>query len=733
MSFIEESQVFKPTVVDIQDPGNFYQEFPQLLPYQIPDRFLILDDQGEIDLAETEEEIIAFAAGYLEDKDLESLKANYQEFFKILHIHPTDWLDFKATFPTAAIEVETTAFKIAGQLFDADQSLENDRPLTLQATEFLRPLIVVTDHGQEGEQVYGLGFGALHYGRTRYGHIPSKDSISSKYQWDRVIGEAIYKTLMDGVEGSLEGRFDNPFDDKHTAAGGYYEVGASSYQLSVLTYEGGTIAEDGTGILDVIIPDEYFHQDRDLRYDWEQVKGPEVNWDETAGSLALFEPNPVCQDEALTFRVTATDLATSREATSYVDYVVLNTENELPEVYIKGPSEVTPGAEFTLTASAFDCNEDPLSYQWQELGELSVQVDEEYSHEITVTAPQVLEDTILQFEVQVYDGYDVVPIPHDVLIQAPEVIIPPELAIDNAGNDTTEKPEPVLTKTTEPVPNLGKKEIIKENTQALVDLAEAFDTEVDEVSPEEALWDPMSPIFRALEKDEISHDYEIIFLIDGSGSMDINTHKLAAKARRVVQTARRQIEDDGTIRIALAYYGDRSTTPHWQSGIVSADDDYAVEALISELGQKTEEVAEIIPELNYGHETVWYSMWDILSGNHSDSLEFSNDSETHKRFVILSDYEVDDRFNEVGLPNGDPRFSREDAVSLAKMYGFDVRVVRFGVERKEFMETLFRELKYHMFTTDARELLDNNDPNNETRESTVELYEDIKKAILGGE
>jgi len=80
------------------------------------------------------------------------------------------------------------------------------------------------------------------------------------------------------------------------------------------------------------------------------------------------------------------------------------TENEPPNVSAMNDIDVETGSEVTLTATASDADGDALVYLWEQISGTDVTLADETSLTTSFTAPEVAEDTTLEFRITVVDG-----------------------------------------------------------------------------------------------------------------------------------------------------------------------------------------------------------------------------------------------------------------------------------------------------------------------------------------
>lgn len=150
-----------------------------------------------------------------------------------------------------------------------------------------------------------------------------------------------------------------------------------------------------------------------LSYSWTQIEGPTVTLQGSDTATASFAAPRVNESGArLSFNLVVTD-SKGKQSSDTVRISVQDARpsspNEPPTIgTIENPA-VNEGAQVVLAASAFDSDGDKLSYSWTQKSGPLVTLVGASTNMISFSAPQILQNTTLSFEIMVTDeeGYGV--------------------------------------------------------------------------------------------------------------------------------------------------------------------------------------------------------------------------------------------------------------------------------------------------------------------------------------
>ena len=138
-----------------------------------------------------------------------------------------------------------------------------------------------------------------------------------------------------------------------------------------------------------------------LEYSWRQVGGPAVTLSNAGTQSPSFAAPESVSNTYLTFEVSVTD---GNSTTIDLVDVLVNADNDAPEVSASSDASLEAGTSGTLSASATDPEGKALSYSWTQVGGPTATLSNTNSADATFTAPGVTETTVLTFQVEVTDG-----------------------------------------------------------------------------------------------------------------------------------------------------------------------------------------------------------------------------------------------------------------------------------------------------------------------------------------
>jgi chitinase len=139
-----------------------------------------------------------------------------------------------------------------------------------------------------------------------------------------------------------------------------------------------------------------------LSYSWAQVSGASVALQNAGSANPSFNAAQVSAQEILVFELTVSDGELS-DVDSVSITLLPPASNTAPEVSVPASVSVVEGASVNITANATDADGDPLTYNWSAPG---FNMANGNSATVTLTAPQVGEDTTFTVTVTVSDGTD---------------------------------------------------------------------------------------------------------------------------------------------------------------------------------------------------------------------------------------------------------------------------------------------------------------------------------------
>jgi hypothetical protein len=168
-----------------------------------------------------------------------------------------------------------------------------------------------------------------------------------------------------------------------------------------------------------------------VTYSWTQVGGPAVILSNTGSLTPTFTAPEGLSNVTLTFQLTASDGTNTSVDTVAI---LVNRDNDAPTVDAGTDQSVDQGDPVTLTATASDPEGQGLMYLWTQTSGPPVTLTGAGSASPTFTAPNLVSNTTLTFQVTVTDGVnttvDTVSVVVDADQDAPTVDAGPDQSVD---------------------------------------------------------------------------------------------------------------------------------------------------------------------------------------------------------------------------------------------------------------------------------------------------------------
>jgi len=140
-----------------------------------------------------------------------------------------------------------------------------------------------------------------------------------------------------------------------------------------------------------------------LEYRWSQISGEGVDLTGATSDKIVFTAPSLTEASVVTFKITVTDETGSSTSATVVVNVAAVT-NLPPDVYAGAPITAAEGTLVTLSGVASDPDEgDSLNYSWTQTSGPAVTLTGADTLTPTFTAPEVAEDTVLHFTLEVTD------------------------------------------------------------------------------------------------------------------------------------------------------------------------------------------------------------------------------------------------------------------------------------------------------------------------------------------
>lgn len=687
----------------------FYRELPRG-EYVFPEEIRRLQVDGTLDVAATLVALREVIDHFLVDK-LPRL-----EFFARLGLDAATWPDFEKRFAATAPDlvglIVDTACGFASDMIADDTAVlmpsrgeSSEAGQRLKAASFLLPLVSVEQDGRLYAVTPGEFFLASRMARCSF----SNASGDGKRLLDDLRADLRVAVGLDS-----NAFFSNGDGYCYDTEPDLYELHASAGSDQVIN-EPDSRAETPTQGPDAVALDAGASRSSlvgTLRFQWRQLEGgPRVTWLTTlATDRPQFLVPAIFKDETIRFEVTVSDGA----ATSAKDEVavrILNA-NDAPSVFLTVPETVAQGQEFLAIARGEDPNQqDELKFSWTAKTASGVRagLGKEQNpvprlSEVRMTAPLVAGAKELLVETVVTDGHP---------------------AEKNGAGRAQKK-----VRLTPPVPIrfAARPDILDKDA---TDVAKRTGGRVDRVGRERAEQFPVESIIKTLviEGDK-PDDFLPCILIDGSGSMAVVAHKLAARATEVLEKSLSQVTPGGTVQIALFVYGNGETVPlYWTSKPIlnGPAGQSALDAAIKDFAKKAEEAAVMIEKEPRNFETLWHSMGWVMAG--PEKLPFKSGPNRVQRIIALTDFEIDSPENILVSKSG-KTWSKEAAITDATRLGIEFWPVLFGNEPKTLEDYIFdARSAWVPVRQSAVEGLLRYDSDERARAALIELAKDKEAAV----
>ena len=163
--------------------------------------------------------------------------------------------------------------------------------------------------------------------------------------------------------------------------------------------EGSTVNLDGTAT----DPDS----EDTLTYSWSHSSALSITLDDDSALDTSFAAPNVSEDTPVEFTLEVSDGTDT--VTDKVTVTITDSANTAPTVDAGGDQTVTEGSTVNLDGTATDPDsEDTLTYSWSHSSALSITLDDDSALDTSFAAPNVSEDTPVEFTLEVSDGTDTV-------------------------------------------------------------------------------------------------------------------------------------------------------------------------------------------------------------------------------------------------------------------------------------------------------------------------------------
>lgn len=102
---------------------------------------------------------------------------------------------------------------------------------------------------------------------------------------------------------------------------------------------------------------------------------------------------------------------------SVLGKISVEVKNQLPVIILENNHQVLEGAEIILDASTTkDADNDKLTFYWQQIGGIQVNLNEVASAKLSLSAPQVSKDESIFLKLTVFDGKDSIDFEVEIII-----------------------------------------------------------------------------------------------------------------------------------------------------------------------------------------------------------------------------------------------------------------------------------------------------------------------------
>jgi len=140
-----------------------------------------------------------------------------------------------------------------------------------------------------------------------------------------------------------------------------------------------------------------------LTYTWTQVSGPSVTLSDASAAQPTFTAPEGLTNTNVQFQLTVSDGTN----TSSVDTVTVtvNADNDAPTADAGSPQVVAEGGKVVLNGSgSSDPEGEGLTYTWRQISGPTVELSDANSEQPQFTAPELVSNSVVRFELTVFDG-----------------------------------------------------------------------------------------------------------------------------------------------------------------------------------------------------------------------------------------------------------------------------------------------------------------------------------------
>ena len=190
-------------------------------------------------------------------------------------------------------------------------------------------------------------------------------------------------------------------------------------------------AEGSTVSLDATVTDD--DTGDTLTYTWTHNSTLSITLDDSSAVDTTFTAPNVSEETDIEFTLTVSDGTAT--VSDKILVTITDSANSPPEVNAGNDQQEAEGSTVSLDATVTDDDTgDTLTYTWTHNSTLSISLDDSSAVDTTFTAPNVAENTVVEFTLTVYDGTATVS--DKILVTITDSAnSPPEV---NAGNDQQE-------------------------------------------------------------------------------------------------------------------------------------------------------------------------------------------------------------------------------------------------------------------------------------------------------